>query len=84
MRILSQEIKLKIYNEYTSCGVSMPKLSKKYDMSISSIYKLRKEIESQNPSISTDKQNDCYENTFHCNCTEIKEHLIIMSCIASL
>ena len=68
MRNLTQEIKLKIYNEYNQSGISMPDLAKKYNTSVSSIYKLRKETESQNTNPLTDKQNEQSENIFHCNC----------------
>lgn len=47
MRNLTKELKLKIYNEYTSSGISMPTLAVRYNISISSIYRLRKEIEAE-------------------------------------
>ncbi len=48
MKILSDKIKQQIYNEYQNTGISMPELSRKYNTSISSIYRLRKDIESAN------------------------------------
>lgn len=48
MKILSDKLKQQIYDEYQNTGIGMPELSRKYNTSISSIYRLRKEIESKN------------------------------------
>lgn len=59
MKRLTKELKLKIYNEYMSSGISMPELSRKYNISVSTIYKLRKEIEKEKEA---DKNNTIEEN----------------------